>query len=386
MLHRKIKILFAFGTRPEAIKLAPIINLLRKQRGKYDIRICVTAQHRTMLDQALKLFNIVPHHDLNVMSENQTLPQLTSRIMECMNGVLLSVKPDLIVVQGDTTTTATAALAGYYAKIPVVHVEAGLRTNDIYQPFPEEMNRRMTGVLATLHFVPTENARQNLLREGISDDSIYVTGNTVIDALLWIVDQQKDPSVQQMYESRMAKCYAIDLSGSVRIILVTGHRRESFGQGFKQICDALAWIARQNSDVQIVYPVHLNPNVHKQVHAGLGSIDNIHLIPPQPYDIFVYLMTKCHIVLTDSGGVQEEAPSLGKPVLVMRNRTERIEGIETGTARLVGVETRHIIHETERLLHDEGEYKKMAVAHNPYGQGNAASNIVTLLDRFFEER
>lgn len=354
--------------------MAPLVHALAKD-PHFEAKVCVTAQHREMLDQVLKLFSIVPDYDLNIMSPGQGLTEITCRILQGLKPVLESFKPDVVLVHGDTTTTAAASLAAFYQRIPVGHVEAGLRTGDLYSPWPEEANRTLTGHLATYHFAPTENSRQNLLRENLSDKHIYVTGNTVIDALFWVRDRViKDEKLS----SELLARYPF-LSNGKKMILVTGHRRESFGQGFEKICHALAHIAANNPDVQIVYPVHLNPNVSEPVNRILGHIDNVILIDPQDYLPFVWLMNHAWLILTDSGGIQEEAPSLGKPVLVMRETTERPEAIDAGTVRLVGTDSQRIVDEVTRLLRDEDEYQRMSRAHNPYGDGQACERILSAL-------
>ena len=354
--------------------MAPLVHALAKD-PHFEAKVCVTAQHREMLDQVLKLFSIVPDYALNIMSPGQGLTEITCRILQGLKPVLESFKPDVVLVHGDTTTTAAASLAAFYQRIPVGHVEAGLRTGDLYSPWPEEANRTMTGHLATYHFAPTENSRQNLLRENLSGKHIYVTGNTVIDALFWVRDRvMKDEKLS----SELLARYPF-LNNGKKMILVTGHRRESFGQGFEQICHALAHIAANNPDVQIVYPVHLNPNVSEPVNRILGHIDNVILIDPQDYLPFVWLMNHAWLILTDSGGIQEEAPSLGKPVLVMRETTERPEAIDAGTVRLVGTDSQRIVDEVTRLLRDEDEYQRMSRAHNPYGDGQACERILSAL-------
>ncbi|MBC1188443.1 non-hydrolyzing UDP-N-acetylglucosamine 2-epimerase [Kluyvera sichuanensis] len=369
-----MKVLTVFGTRPEAIKMAPLVHALAKD-PHFEAKVCVTAQHREMLDQVLSLFSIVPDYDLNIMSPGQGLTEITCRILQGLKPVLESFKPDVVLVHGDTTTTAAASLAAFYQRIPVGHVEAGLRTGDLYSPWPEEANRTLTGHLAMYHFAPTENSRQNLLRENLSGKRIFVTGNTVIDALFWVRDRVMN---DKALNADLSQRYPF-LSQGKKMILVTGHRRESFGQGFEQICHALAEIAANNPDVQIVYPVHLNPNVSEPVNRILGHIDNIMLIEPQEYLPFVWLMNHAWLILTDSGGIQEEAPSLGKPVLVMRETTERPEAIDAGTVRLVGTDSQRIVDEVTRLLRDEEEYQRMSRAHNPYGDGRACERILSAL-------
>ncbi|MBW9461250.1 UDP-N-acetylglucosamine 2-epimerase (non-hydrolyzing) [Kluyvera sp. EC_51] len=369
-----MKVLTVFGTRPEAIKMAPLVHALAKD-PHFEAKVCVTAQHREMLDQVLSLFSIVPDYDLNIMSPGQGLTEITCRILQGLKPVLESFKPDVVLVHGDTTTTAAASLAAFYQRIPVGHVEAGLRTGDLYSPWPEEANRTLTGHLAMYHFAPTENSRQNLLRENLSGKRIFVTGNTVIDALFWVRDRVMN---DKALNADLSQRYPF-LSQGKKMILVTGHRRESFGQGFEQICHALAEIAANNPDVQIVYPVHLNPNVSEPVNRILGHIDNIMLIEPQEYLPFVWLMNHAWLILTDSGGIQEEAPSLGKPVLVMRETTERPEAIDAETVRLVGTDSQRIVDEVTRLLRDEDEYQRMSRAHNPYGDGRACERILSAL-------
>ena len=369
--HTK-KILIVFGTRPEAIKMAPVVAEMKL--AGFDVKVCVTAQHRQMLDQVLSLFDITPDFDLDLMRENQDLSDITQSCLAGLKKVLDVSKPDWVLVHGDTTTAFAASLAAYYKKIPVAHVEAGLRTGNIYSPWPEEMNRRLVAALATAHFAPTEKAKQNLLHEGVSERAIHITGNTVIDALLGVVQKiRKDPSLSRGLAEQFSY-----LDPSRKLILVTGHRRESFGEGFEHICHALRMLG-ERKDVEIVYPVHLNPNVQKPVHRILGGLDRIHLIDPLEYLPFVFLMEKSHFLITDSGGIQEEAPSLGKPVLVMRNTTERPEAMEAGTVRLVGTDTSLIVGEATRLLDDSLHYEKMAKAHNPYGDGLASKRIANIM-------
>jgi UDP-N-acetylglucosamine 2-epimerase (non-hydrolysing) len=381
------KIMAIFGTRPEAIKLAPVINELKTYGGSLKPTVCVTAQHRQMLDQVLEMFKIVPDFDLNAMTHNQDLFGITIKCLEGLKTVLLQDKPDMILVQGDTTTTFAASLAAFYLKIPIGHVEAGLRTYDKYQPFPEEKNRHMATALADWHFAPTESARLCLVRENVPQERIWVTGNTSIDALLSVAAEQQKPDRQKMlaqyFDERWDLKFASDRR---RLILVTGHRRESFGEGFKSICMALREIARNNPDVDLVYPVHMNPNVRKPVFDILGNCagspfkqGNVYLIDPLDYEPFVYLMCKSYLILTDSGGIQEEAPSLGKPVLVLRTTTERPEGIEAGNSKLVGTDFVRIVGETETLLRDRAAYELMASKKNPYGDGAAASRIVGII-------
>ncbi|HGC6388565.1 TPA: non-hydrolyzing UDP-N-acetylglucosamine 2-epimerase [Cronobacter dublinensis] len=369
-----MRVLTVFGTRPEAIKMAPLVHALA-QDPAFDTRVCVTAQHREMLDQVLHLFSIVPDYDLNIMKPGQGLTEITCRILEGLKPILTEFRPDVVLVHGDTTTTIATSLAAFYQRIPVGHVEAGLRTGYLYSPWPEEANRTLTGHLAMYHFAPTELSRQNLLRENIPDARIFVTGNTVIDALITVRDRVM---ADEPLRLRLETQYPF-LDGDKKMILVTGHRRESFGEGFEQICRALADIAAQNRDVQIVYPVHLNPNVTEPVNRILGHVENVALIEPQEYLPFVWLMNHAWLILTDSGGIQEEAPSLGKPVLVMRETTERPEAVEAGTVRLVGTDTRRIVDEVTRLLHDDAAYQAMSHAHNPYGDGQACERILHAL-------
>lgn len=372
-----VRVLTVFGTRPEAIKMAPLVHALSKDKT-FDARVCVTAQHREMLDQVLKLFEIKPDYDLNIMKPGQGLSEITCRILEGIKPVLEEFKPHIVLVHGDTTTTMATSLAAFYQQIPVGHVEAGLRTGNIYSPWPEEANRVLTGRLATYHFAPTEGSRLNLQREGIAEDKIFVTGNTVIDALLSISDRFL---FDDQLRSDMDSLYPF-LQDNKKIILVTGHRRESFGGGFERICSALAEIALTHPDVQVVYPVHLNPNVREPVQRILSGIDNVILIEPQDYQPFVYLMNHAYLILTDSGGIQEEAPSLGKPVLVMRDATERPEAVAAGTVRLVGTDIAKILQEVTRLLDDEKEYQAMSRAHNPYGDGKACQRIIEALKTY----
>ncbi|AXF77852.1 UDP-N-acetylglucosamine 2-epimerase (non-hydrolyzing) [Erwinia tracheiphila] len=369
-----MKVLTVFGTRPEAIKMAPLVHALA-QDDKIEARLCVTAQHREMLDQVLQLFAIVPDYDLNIMRPGQGLTEIASRILEGLKAVFNEFTPDVVLVHGDTTTTFAASLAAFYHRIPVGHVEAGLRTGNLYSPWPEEANRTLTGHLASYHFTPTETARQNLLRENLPAARMFVTGNTVIDALFWVRDRVLSDNALR---NSLAARYPF-LDASKKMILVTGHRRESFGGGFERICSALAEIAHRHPDAQIVYPVHLNPNVSEPVNRILRDIDNIVLIEPQEYLSFVYLMLRSWMILTDSGGIQEEAPSLGKPVLVMRDTTERPEAVEAGTVRLVGTDVKKIVSEVTRLLMDEEAYQSMNRAHNPYGDGLACQRIVQAL-------
>jgi len=368
-----MKILTVFGTRPEAIKMAPVVKELASDQA-FDAKVCVTAQHRQMLDQVLDIFAIRPDFDLNLMKPGQDLSDITSNVLLGMREVYQQWKPDLILVHGDTTTTLAASLSAYYAKVKVGHVEAGLRTGNKYAPWPEEMNRRLTGAITDIHFAPTAKARANLLAEGVAEETIHVTGNTVIDALLDVVDRVRTDSV---LKTRFEAQFSF-LDPAKRLILVTGHRRENFGQGFENICRALAQLAARG-DVEILYPVHLNPNVQEPVRRILGNVPAVHLIEPQDYLPFVYLMDRATLIITDSGGVQEEAPSLGKPVLVMRETTERPEAVEAGTVKLVGTDPAAIIREANRLLDDPTAYDAMARAHNPYGDGKAAGRIRDIL-------
>lgn len=366
-----MKILSIFGTRPEAIKMAPVIKALEAEKNIVS-NICVTAQHREMLDQVLRLFSIKPNFDLNIMTQDQGLTNVTTTVLAGLEKVLEECKPDRILVHGDTTTSFTAALAGFYQRIPVGHVEAGLRTGDIYAPWPEEMNRRLTDTICDLHFAPTKSAEQNLIKSGAKSSGIFITGNTVIDALFSVCDRlETEPQVLEQAKKNLPV-----LTNNKKLILVTGHRRENFGDGFEQICAALVTLANRE-DIEIIYPVHLNPNVQEPVNRILGNNKNIHLISPLEYLPFVYLMKKSYFIITDSGGIQEEAPSLGKPVLVMREFTERPEAIHAGTVKLVGTKQRKILEAATRLLDDENFYKTQILTHNPYGNGDASKIIVT---------
>ena len=370
-----MKILSIFGTRPEAIKMAPVIKALEAENS-IEHAVCVTAQHRDMLDQVLTLFDINPDFDLDIMADNQDLMHITTAALEGLEKVLDKCQPECVLVHGDTTTSFVAALAAFYQKIPVGHVEAGLRTGDIYAPWPEEMNRRLTDTICDLHFAPTKSAEQNLLASGAQQSGIIVTGNTVIDALLQISDRlDNDDSIREQAASHLP-----ELDSDKKLILVTGHRRENFGEGFERICRALVQLTTHD-DMQIIYPVHLNPNVQEPVNRLLGNLANIHLIAPQDYLPFVYLMKMAHLVITDSGGIQEEAPSLGKPVLVMRDVTERPEAIDAGTVKLVGTDEGKIVKETMALLYNEDHYRAMSQAHNPYGDGKASERIMAELLR-----
>lgn len=367
-MQKRFKVLLVFGTRPEAVKMAPVAKALA-QAPTIDLRICVTAQHREMLDQVLRLFELVPHYDLDLMKHGQGLLEITNGVMAGLQKVISLESPGLVLVHGDTTTTLSASLAAYYNRIPVGHVEAGLRTGNIYSPWPEEINRKVTGSIARLHFAPTQVSKLNLIAENTPEKNIFVTGNTVIDALFEVVAKLKaDPARENEYD------HSFDIDPRLRTILVTGHRRESFGEGFERICKALASLAERR-DLQIIYPVHLNPNVKDLVERRLAGIHRIKLISPQDYLPFVHLMRRSDIILTDSGGVQEEAPSLGKPVLVMRETTERPEAVEAGTVRLVGTNVDRIVNEVTTLLDDQEAYQRMSQAHNPYGDGCAADRI-----------
>lgn len=377
----KRRILVLMGTRPEAIKLAPVIAALAADDSLEPI-VINTGQHRELIDQVITLFGIHVDRDLAVMQPNQTLATLTSRLVTAVDEVLVATDPDMVLVQGDTTTVLAGALASFYHRIAVGHVEAGLRTGDLTSPFPEEANRLMATTLANLHFAPTTTARDNLLAERVDPASIVVTGNTVIDALHLEIDRQRDPSVRQRLTEHLAGLIGDDLA-TRRMVLVTGHRRENFGTGFDQICTALATLAAEHTDTLFVYPVHLNPRVKEVVHQRLGEAENIRLIGPQPYSEFVALLDRSHLVLTDSGGVQEEAPSLAKPVLVMRDTTERPEGVEAGTVKLVGPVAEPIVSHANRLLTDPAAYQAMAEAANPYGDGHAAARIVEAIHGYF---
>jgi UDP-N-acetylglucosamine 2-epimerase (non-hydrolysing) len=369
------KVLLVFGTRPEAIKMAPLVLELQS-RAELEVEVCVTAQHREMLDQVLELFQLTPKYDLNLMQPGQDLYDITSRALLGLKAVLEQAKPDLVLVHGDTTTTFASALAAFYQRIPVGHVEAGLRTGNIYSPWPEEINRKLTGSLTSLHFAPTDKASENLLAENVAPDSIHITGNTVIDALITVEKRIKQDT--EMSNKLAAQFEFLD--PAKKLILVTGHRRESFGDGFENICQALRTLAMQD-DVQVLYPMHLNPNVREPVNRILSDVDNVFLIEPQEYLPFVYLMSRAYIILTDSGGVQEEAPSLGKPVLVMRDTTERPEAVAAGTVKLVGTDYDCIVKEAMSLLTNKAAYEQMSFAHNPYGDGKACQRIADIIIR-----
>jgi len=368
------RVLTIFGTRPEAIKLAPVILELKKQ-STVESRVCVTAQHREMLDQVLRLFNITPDLDLDLMQPDQDLPSLTARVLMETTRVLARERPDMVLIQGDTTTVMAAAMAAFYLRIPVGHVEAGLRSGNPCSPFPEEMNRRVTTTVSTLHFAPTERARQALLQEGVSDNHVFVTGNPVIDALQMIANQATPLKAKDL----LARAGANGSSADPRLILVTAHRRENFGEGLEQIFRGLSKFVERNKDIVVIYPVHLNPNVQEPANRILGGSERILLTEPEEYNVLIHLMKASHIILTDSGGIQEEAPSLGKPVLVMRTETERPEGIQAGTAKLIGPYADSIVTETELLLRDKDAYQNMAKAVNPYGDGQAAKRIIEII-------
>ena len=373
------KVLLVFGTRPEAIKMAPLVKAF-EQESSIDSKVCVTAQHREMLDQVLDMFDIKPDYDLNIMKPGQDLFDVTSNVLLGLKDVLNDFNPDVVLVHGDTTTTSSASLAAFYNKIKVGHVEAGLRTGDLYSPWPEEANRQITGVLANYHFAPTTTSENNLVKENKNPENIIVVGNTVIDALFMIVEKiENNIEFKNTIENSINSQY--ELKEDKKIILVTGHRRENFGDGFINICEALKAIATNNPDVDIVYPVHLNPNVQKPVKEILSNTSNVYLIDPLQYEQFIYMMNKSYFIITDSGGVQEEAPSLGKPVLVMRDTTERPEAVEAGTVKLVGTNKETIITEAQKLLENQEEYNKMSKAHNPYGDGKACERIVEFIEQ-----
>ena len=377
------KVMLVFGTRPEAIKMAPLVRHLQSRRDEFQTVVCVTGQHREMLDQVLEIFEIKPDYDLNIMRQGQDLYDVTSRVLTGMRDVLDQARPDVVLVHGDTTTSTAAALAAFYRQIPVGHVEAGLRTHNIYSPWPEEVNRQMTSRIATYNFSPTALSRENLLKENISDEKITVTGNTVIDALYMVVDKIKSDEGlgEQLHEKLLEAGY--DTSRGRRLVLITGHRRENFGEGFINICNAIKTLAERYPDVDFVYPMHLNPNVRRPIHEVFGEdlkvYSNLFFIEPLEYLAFVYLMEKASIVLTDSGGIQEEAPGLGKPVLVMRDTTERPEALSAGTVKLVGTDYEKIVSEVSRLLDDEEAYLAMSQAVNPYGDGKASPRIADFL-------
>lgn len=381
------KIMLVFGTRPEAIKMAPLVKEFQKHSDEFQTIVCVTGQHREMLDQVLHIFEISPDYDLNIMKQGQDLYDVTARVLLGMRDVLKEVQPDVVLVHGDTTTSTAAALAAFYQQIPVGHVEAGLRTHNIYSPWPEEMNRQLTGRMATYHFAPTPLSRQNLLAEGVNEKHIIVTGNTVIDALYMVVDKIKQEKALDAELEELLKQSGYDvnrLSGGKKLVLITGHRRENFGDGFISMCKAIKALTEKYPDVDFVYPMHLNPNVRKPIHEvfgeNLSSLGNMFFIEPLEYLSFVYLMEKSTIVLTDSGGIQEEAPGLGKPVLVMRDTTERPEALEAGTVKLVGTDYDKIIKEVSTLIEDQMYYDRMSKAINPYGDGKACERIISRID------
>ncbi|PHR84370.1 MAG: UDP-N-acetylglucosamine 2-epimerase (non-hydrolyzing) [Colwellia sp.] len=370
----KKRILTVFGTRPEAIKMAPLVHALAADE-RFEAKVCVTAQHREMLDQVLDLFEITPDYDLNLMKPGQDLTDITCGILKGLKPILAEFKPEYVLVHGDTATTLSTTLAAYYQQIKVGHVEAGLRTGNIYSPWPEEGNRKLTGAIADLHFAPTETSKKNLLQENITPEKVIVTGNTVIDALLEVIEKLKTD-----VELKLTLQAQFDfLDSNKRLVLITGHRRESFGGGFERICEAISQMAKSFPEVEFVYPMHLNPNVREPVNRLLADLNNVFLIEPLDYLPFVYLMNKSYVLLTDSGGIQEEAPSLGKPVLVMRDTTERPEALEAGTVKLVGTSIETIVTELSILLSNEDAYKMMSFAHNPYGDGNACSIILDIL-------
>ncbi len=370
-----IKVLSVFGTRPEAIKMAPVVHSLDVDI-RFEAKVCVTAQHRQMLDQVLELFEIIPDYDLDIMKPGQNLTDVTTSILLGLQSILESFQPDIVLVHGDTATTFATALAAYYHHIKVGHVEAGLRTGNLYSPWPEEANRKLVGALSHFHFTPTVQTKENLLAENVPVENIMVTGNSVIDALYWVRDKlESDQTLEQLLHEQFPF-----LEEKKKLILVTGHRRESFGGGFERICKSLHCIADMHPDVEIVYPVHLNPNVSEPVNRLISGIENIHLIEPLDYLPFVYLMTKSYLILTDSGGIQEEAPSLGKPVLVMRETTERPEAVDVGTVLLVGTNIDKIVEEVNKLVTSQSTYLKMSRAHNPYGDGDACVKILNMLD------
>ncbi len=384
-MSTKETILVIFGTRPEAIKMAPVIKLLHHCRDLFDVKVCVTSQHRQMLDQVLQFFNIVPDIDFDLMKPNQTLPELTAGCMLQLSGVLSDLKPSFVLVQGDTTTAFMGALAAFYQKVPVGHVEAGLRTNNIYAPFPEEVNRRLISVIAECQFAPTESAAQSLRDEGISDKSIYVTGNTIVDALyrgLSIIGERKDlkNKLEVWFQQEIGMSENI-IMGKSRMILITAHRRESFGKGLESICHAIRDLSFKYLRHAFVYPVHLNPNVQVPVFGILGKLPNVFLIEPVDYAKMLYLMTKSYLILTDSGGIQEEAPSLHIPVLVMRDQTERPEGVHMGSSILVGNNTKEIVKQASTLLDNEQLYTSMQLRYNPYGDGHASEQIIRILEK-----
>ncbi len=370
------KVLLVFGTRPEAIKMAPLVLAFQNHSKEIEAKVCVTAQHREMLDQVLEIFDITPDYDLDIMKPGQDLYAVTSNILLGMKEVLSNYQPDIVLVHGDTTTTIATALSAFYQQIPVGHVEAGLRTGDIYSPWPEEANRKLTGQITSYHFAPTDTSKKNLLKEGTLESKIFVTGNTVIDALLWVLNKIENTQSLKVSLTEKIKEQFSAFDNNQRVVLITGHRRENFGQGFLDICSGIKTLAQMHPDVNFVYPVHLNPNVQEPVMELLSDINNVYLIDPLDYEPFIYLMSKSYLILTDSGGIQEEAPSLGKPVLVMRDTTERPEAVEAGTVKLVGTDTQNIVHEVNELLINTKSYESMSRAHNPYGDGKACERII----------
>lgn len=384
MVNSKKKILIVFGTRPEAIKMAPLILEFKKYKNEFETFVCVTGQHREMLDSVLSLFEIVPDFDLNIMKHNQDLYELTSRVLLGMRSVLSEVNPEMVFVHGDTSTSTIAALSSFYHRANVAHVEAGLRTYNKYSPWPEEMNRMITGSLASVHFAPTRNTKENLLKENIEEETIYITGNTVIDALKWGIKKINDSKLEEESIIEILKSKGYDskrLNSKRKLILITGHRRENFGEGLLNICNGIKEIAKRYSHVDFVYPVHLNPKVDATVRSILGEVainKNIFLLEPLEYLPFIYLMDKAYLILTDSGGIQEEAPSLGKPVLVMRNTTERPEAVSAGTVKLIGTQKENLIKHVSILLNDKNEYQNMISKKNPYGEGDASKRIVEI--------
>ena len=378
------KVMLVFGTRPESIKMAPLVKKFQKDNKNFKTIVCVTAQHRQMLDQVLNLFEIKPNYDLNIMQPNQDLYTITSKVLTGIKQILIDEKPDVVLVHGDTTTTMAASLAAFYQQIPVGHVEAGLRTNNIYSPFPEEINRQITGRIAKYHFAPTPLSKQNLLKENVKEENIFVTGNTVIDALYWVIEKIKNNKILQTELSQQILNFRYDvnrLNNNKKLVLITGHRRENFGDGFFSICKAIKTLNQKHPDVDFVYPMHLNPNVRKPIQEVFGdnTPKNMFFIEPLDYLPFVFLMEKAYLILTDSGGIQEEAPGLGKPVLVMRNTTERPEAVDAGTVKLVGTDYNKIIEETSKLLEDKNYYDSMSKAINPYGDGKACKRIISVL-------
>jgi UDP-N-acetylglucosamine 2-epimerase (non-hydrolysing) len=378
-----MKILTIFGTRPETIKLAPIILEMEQNPEDFDLKIVVTGQHRELLDQFLKIFEIKPDYDLCAMKENQSLSNLSAEILKRVDNILIKERPGLVIVQGDTTSAFIGSLTAFYHKIKIAHVEAGLRTKDKYNPFPEEINRRVIDVLSDFYFTPTKIAKENLINEGFDKRKIFITGNTVIDALLWMAKKISQPKIDKQILNSFQKKYQIPFDNK-KIILVTGHRRESFGKDFENICFGLKKIVEENPDVRIIYPMHLNPNVRKPVCKILGKVNRVHLMPPLDYPEFIWLMNRSYFIMTDSGGIQEEAPSLHKPVLVMRKKTERPEGLKAGVSKLAGVTQNSILKTAQKLIKDEKEYQKMTRAQNPYGDGKAAKRIVNILKNAFK--